>query len=94
MKFKKVFRRLTWGITPTKWLSLGYLKQQTASLKDLSQGVFQPTSTPKYQCKTFEEAMQRRYFRTAIRASKATECHRLSYLFLRFRLLSGCTPFF
>lgn len=59
MKFKKVFRRLTWGITPTKWLSLGYLKQQTASLKDLSQGVFQPTSTPKYQCKTFEEAMQR-----------------------------------
>ena len=59
MRFKKVVRRLTWGLTPTKWLSVGYLKEQTASLKDLSKSVLNPSSAPKYNCKTFEEAMKR-----------------------------------
>ena len=59
MKFRRVFRRLTWGITPSKWLSIDYLKNQTASLKDLSKSVLNPPGPPTYKCKTFAEAMKR-----------------------------------
>ena len=48
MKFRRVFRRLTWGITPSKWLSIDYLKNQTASLKDLSKSVLNPPGPPTY----------------------------------------------
>ena len=61
MKFRKVIHRLCWGITPKKWLSYGYLKQHTRSLRSLASSVLSnpalgKTANPAI---SFEQAMTR-----------------------------------